>query len=239
MSNAASPLGFGLMCKPPRPGQSKTRLAARIGDAQASRLARAFLADSADKVAGLAGAANLRLTAFYRPEDAAEEIAEIIGPAWPCVFCDAEDLGAAMLAALAQLLRENPAGAIIMGADLPTLPPEYITAAATLLRQGDARSGVIGPSADGGYYLIGIKSLEVAPLFAPMAWSMPDVLAQTKARAKENGITLHELPQWRDIDEADDLDWLAAALEEPGSQESGRCAQATRAALDSLPETGA
>lgn len=222
------------MCKPPRPGQSKTRLAARIGPERASVLARAFLADSAAMVASLAGAANLRLTAFYRPEDAADEIAGIIGEGWPRVFCDAEDLGAAMLAALAQLLRENPAGAIIMGADLPTLPPGYLAAAAEQLRQGDARSGVIGPSADGGYYLIGIRSLEAAPLFAPMAWSTPEVLAQTHARAKACGITLHELPAWRDIDEAEDLDWLAAALETPGNN-----APATRAALASLPETGA
>ena len=185
-------------------------------------------------VASLAGVANLRLTAFYRPEDAAEEIAAIIGASWPCAYCDAEDLGAAMLAALAQLLRENPAGAMIMGADMPSLPPAYVEMAATLLRQGDERTGVIGPSADGGYYLIGIKGLEAAPLFAPMAWSTPEVLATTHARAKDCGITLHELPYWRDIDEADDLAWLAGALAQPGNN-----APATRAALARLRETGA
>jgi uncharacterized protein len=222
----APPIGIGLMCKPPRPGASKTRLAATLGFDAAASLARAFLVDTAAMLSGASLAHGLVKKAYYRPADAGPEITAIIGADWPHAFCDAGDLGATMLEALEDLLRLAPAGALLIGSDLPTLPESRIAEAAAHLRTGDARTAVIGPSADGGYYLIGIRSAAAAPLLAPMAWSTPDVLAETRRRAERSGIRLIEIGAWYDIDEAADLERITGDAAAP--------AVATRAALAEL-----
>ena len=60
-------IGLGLMCKPPRPGATKTRLARSVGSAQAARLSRAFLIDCASTARDAADRAGLATVAFYRP----------------------------------------------------------------------------------------------------------------------------------------------------------------------------
>jgi uncharacterized protein len=223
--SAAPPIGIGLMCKPPRPGASKTRLAAMLGADAAASLARAFLDDTAAMLSRACAAHTLVKKAYFRPADAADEIAAIIGADWPLAFCDAGDLGASMLEALEDLLRLTPAGAIIVGSDLPTLPEHLIADAAGRLRAGDERTAVIGPSADGGYFLIGIRGKAAAPLLQPMVWSTPEVLAETRRRAQRNGIRLVEVGAWYDIDEAQDLERLAR---------DAASASATRTALAQL-----
>lgn len=234
-SASPQPLGLGLMCKPPRPGTSKTRLAASVGHEAAAALSRAFLLDCAAACRRAAAAQGLATTAFYRPADAHEEMKTLLGPGWLPQFCDHGDLGATMLAALAALLRNTPAGAMIMGADIPLITPAEIAAAAQVLRQGHARSVVIIPSVDGGYSLIGTGCAEAAaPLFAPLLWSTPDVLSQTLARAEAAGLEVTLMTPQRDIDDQEDLDWLRTTLPE---RKEG--AEATRAALARLasPET--
>jgi uncharacterized protein len=223
---SAAPIGIGLMCKPPRPGTSKTRLAATLGPDAAAGLARAFLLDTATTLSRACANQNLVKKAYFRPIDAADEIAEIIGPDWPLAFCDEGDLGASMRAALEDLLLLAPAGALIIGSDLPTLPEQHIAEAATRLRAGDAQTAVVGPSADGGYYLLGIKGPAAAPLLEPMIWSTPDVLSETRLRAQRAGLRLVETGAWYDIDEADDL---ARVLNEPET-----AAVATRGVLATI-----
>jgi hypothetical protein len=224
-----APIGMGLMCKPPRAGQSKTRLAAGVGPEAAAMLARAFLADTAATVSRAAEPAHLVKMAFHRPADAGDEIGAVIGADWPLVFCDAGDLGASMWWALTQLLRVAPAGALVIGADLPTLPDALILDAAARLRAGGESTVVVGPSADGGYWLIGVRGEAAAPLFAPMAWSTPGVMAETRRRAAANGLDLVETGLWRDVDEAADLAEVEGAAA-PASE--------TRAALAALRAAG-
>jgi uncharacterized protein len=225
-------IGFGLMCKPPRPGVTKTRLAAAIGAEAAAGLSRAFLEDCAAAAQAASQLTRLDLAAFHRVPDAGSELAAILGQDWPLEVADAGDLGATMREVLDRLLKRCPAGAMIMGADIPLNSGEAIAAAAQCLREGDARRVAIIPSADGGYCLIGVRSLQAAaPLFAPMAWSTPDVLRQTLERADAAGLDVHLLPEQRDIDEVADLDWLRAML---ATSRGG--AVFTRAALDGLSE---
>ena len=226
---SAATIGLGLMAKPPRPGIVKTRLAAAIGDGPAADLAAAFLADGVAMIAAAAGPADLACAVFYRPADGAAEIATLVGQDWPMVFCDRGELGATMWEALSRLLARHPAGAMVMGADLPLVPPAVLGEAAEVLRRGDGRTVVVMPSADGGYGLIGVRSALAAPLFAPMAWSTAGVLAETLGRAEAQGLTVHLLPEQHDVDEPEDLGWLRAALAAaPGA------APATRAALARL-----
>lgn len=232
MTASAVPIGLGLMCKPPRPGATKTRLAATIGATAAARLSRAFLEDCASAALEAARSCRLEPVAFYRPADAASELGVILGPAWALRHADAGDLGATMLDALRRLLLRCPAGAMLMGADMPMIAPDAIAAAARVLREGDDNSVVFIPSDDGGYCLIGLRSAAAAePLLAPMAWSTPVVLAETRRRAEAAGLSVHLLPAQRDIDEAADLDWLRAELNRLSD-----AAPATRRALAALAE---
>ena len=235
MKEPLSPLGLGLMCKPPRPGATKTRLAASIGANLAARLSRAFLQDCAHAAREAAGQCNLKLMAFYRPADGCSELGEVLGPDWPLIHADAGDLGATMLTVLRQLEDTCPGGALIMGADLPLIASADISEAARCLRRGDARSVVMIPSVDGGYCLIGVRSVDTAaPMFAPMAWSTSSVLEETLARAAACGLTPTVLQPQRDIDDINDLDWLREKL-----RSVSHGAQATRAALAALPQTRA
>ncbi|MCZ8373866.1 MAG: TIGR04282 family arsenosugar biosynthesis glycosyltransferase [Beijerinckiaceae bacterium] len=223
-------IGLGLMCKPPRPGTSKTRLARTIGADAAARLSRAFLEDCARSAAEAAAIARLKPRAFFRPEDGRQELADILGPAWPLTFADAGDLGATMIEGLAQLLEECPAGAMIMGADLPLMGKAVIAEAAEALRASDPDGVVIVPSADGGYCLLGVRSLAAArALCAPMAWSTPTVLAETCRRADSADLVVQSLAEQRDIDEQADLDWLKAELARDEA-----AAPATRRAVTAL-----
>jgi glycosyltransferase A (GT-A) superfamily protein (DUF2064 family) len=225
-----APIGFGLMCKPPRPGVAKTRLAAAIGPEAAAVLSRAFLEDSGRAVLDAAIRCRLEFAAFYRPSDAAGEISAILGPRWPLAPADASDLGAAMIDVLRQLLDAYPAGAMIMGADVPLISGEEIAAGARRLREMDERGIVLMPSADGGYCLLGVRTIVAAEILcAPMVWSTPTVLQETLRRAEASGLTAHLLPAQRDIDELADLNWLQAQI-----KQSAEGALSTRKALADL-----
>lgn len=222
----AATVALGLMAKPPRPGLAKTRLAAGIGPEAAAAFARAFLLDTARVLEAAATAGTLACQVLFRPDDAADELAALLARDWPLVPCDQGDLGATMWWALGGLLAQHPAGAMIMGADLPLVPPGVLVEAAAILRRGGPLDVVVMPTVDGGYGLIGVTSQAAAPLFAPQAWSTPAVLDETLRRAAANGLTVHRLPEQHDIDEADDLVWLRRAL-----AAAPDAAPATRAAL--------
>ena len=102
---------------------------------------------------------------------------------------------------------------LLVGSDSPTLPTLYISEALTLL---DTRDIAIGPSTDGGYYLIGFSAVNVAVavpfVFEDIAWSTADVFEQTVARIRLVKATVGLLPPWYDIDTAEDLAFLHAHI---------------------------
>lgn len=212
MSITRFAIGVGLMCKPPRPGVSKTRLAASIGPHAAARLSEAFLRDCADTVLSAGRMTALQPTAFYRPHDAEGEMRAILGTRWPVRYADAGDLGATMLGIVEQLLIDTPDGSIIMGSDVPLMEPRSIVDAAHGLQE-TTTDVVIIPSADGGYCLIGVKSRDVAArLFTGMIWSTSDVLHETMLRIRDHGLRCKLLEPQRDVDDLHDLNRLRRAL---------------------------
>jgi len=104
-------------------------------------------------------------------------------------------LGARMRRAVGQ----GPA--ILVGADIPDLSAALIRDAVTALA---AHPAVIGPAADGGYWLIGLRA-PVSGLFAPLAWGGPAVFAETMARFARAGIAPALLPELADLDRPEDL----------------------------------
>ena len=90
---------------------------------------------------------------------------------------------------------------LLTGTDLPTLPRAHLVEALTLIKRHDV---VLGPTADGGYYLIGLRKM-VPALFDGIAWSTPSVFAETKKKIEQAGLSLGLLPECRDLDTLEDL----------------------------------
>lgn len=105
---------------------------------------------------------------------------------------------------------------LLVGTDTPTLPTAYLQRACDALQRG-AADVVLGPSEDGGYYLIGLRR-PVPELFTGMPWSSSTVAAETLARIRRLGLRLALLPGWFDVDRGEDL----ARLRDPGSREAFR-----------------
>ena len=91
--------------------------------------------------------------------------------------------------------------AILIGSDLPSLSPKHLEDGLESLSESDL---VLGPSEDGGYYLIGLKSLEYH-LFENIDWSTEKVFGQTLDRAENLKLRMSFLPITRDVDTEEDL----------------------------------
>ena len=98
----------------------------------------------------------------------------------------------------------------MLNADSPTLPTELLVLTAELLAAPGDRA-VLGPSDDGGYYLLGLKRRHER-MFQDIDWSTERVAAQTLARAGELGLPIHVLPTWYDVDDAATLRRLHGEL---------------------------
>ena len=102
---------------------------------------------------------------------------------------------------------------MLIGSDSPTLPVEYVESAFRLLRESDV---VLGPTEDGGYYLVG-ASRNAVGIFQNIEWSTSRVWEQTVARLHELQLSYQSLPQWYDVDELADLVRLRDELRELSS----------------------
>lgn len=244
---AEDAIAIGLMCKAPRPGVTKTRLAATIGDKSAAALSECFLRDVAALIAGLEASHGVRGYGLYAPKDAAAEIEALLPASFRLAPQQGSDFSSVVHGAVAGLLERHPAGAILINADSPTLPAAFLAQAVSALAPAGERL-VLGPACDGGYYLIGLKTAHWE-LFRDMPWSTPEVGRITIARAEAIGLPVVRLPVWYDIDDAADLarlldeiagarpDFTSARIAPSNGQDAAACspppAPATRAFLRS------
>ena len=112
-----------------------------------------------------------------------------------------EDLGERMHRALQSRL-DDASGALLVGTDCPFLEAGDLRTAAGVLQEG--ADAVIGPAADGGYYLIGVRQ-SVAEIYAGVPWGSHQVLARSRENLRELGWSWHELVPRRDVDRPEDL----------------------------------
>ncbi|MBI3030736.1 MAG: TIGR04282 family arsenosugar biosynthesis glycosyltransferase [Candidatus Rokubacteria bacterium] len=199
-----------IMAKAPRPGEVKTRLCPPLSGPQAADLYRSFLQDKIEQVRTLRRATP---AVAYAPE-AERPLFEALAPDFRLVAQRGPDLGARLANGFAEFLGNGHAGAVAIDSDTPTLPTEYLAEAVARLRRGDADL-VLGPSEDGGYYLIGLRAPH-PELFEGIRWSTPEVMPETLRRAEAKGLRVALLPTWYDVDTPADLARLRAAL--AGSQ---------------------
>src|SRR5262249_9144975 len=120
------------------------------------------------------------------------------------------DFGDCLFAAIEGLFALDHDSAVVLNSDSPTLPTALLAETANMLAEPGDRA-VLGPSTDGGYYLLGLKSPH-RRLFEDVAWSTAAVADQTRARAAEIGLDLHVLPAWYDVDDIAALRLLRSEL---------------------------
>jgi len=199
-------VAVAIMAKAPWPGAVKTRLCPPLGAEEAAALYRCFLLD---KIAAVRALARTRPLIAYSPEEARAEFAAL-APDFALMRQRGPDLGARLHATLAGLLADGHPGAIAVDSDTPTLPREFLQRAVDCLLGGDV-DVVLGPTEDGGYYLIGLRAAH-STVFEAVPWSTSAVLEVTLGRAAAAGLRAFCLPAWFDIDTPDDLLRLERAL---------------------------
>lgn len=185
--------------KYPVPGRVKTRLAEQIGHDVAADLYRNFVTDTLATLKNLD--ANLRIV--FDPPDSKEQFQQWLGKEYSYLPQDGLDLGQRMKNAFLQAFSQGFNSVIVIGSDSPDLPVEYLERAYPALDNNDV---VIGPSSDGGYYLIGFTKKSFLPeAFERISWSSNKVFDQTVNILKQHKQNLYLLPQWHDIDTIADL----------------------------------
>lgn len=190
-----------LFAKPPRAGEAKTRLVPALGAEGAAALAGAFLEDTWALLASLPWARPVLSSPVAWP-------AALLPSPAPQVWLQGEgDLGTRLERILARALQQLPL-ALALGADSPGLPPGHLAQARAALADVDA---VLGPSADGGFYLLGLRRALPPGALAGLPWSAPDTLLHTEARLRALGLSVALAPPYFDVDTPEDLAHLRTA----------------------------
>ena len=227
-----------VMIKAPRPGQSKTRLTPPLRPEDAAGLSRCFYQDTADLLAAV-----IALDAFgaqaaaYTPAGSEFEFVNLVRPGTVMIPQRQGALGERLSRVVDDLFSVGSAAVALINSDSPTVPPTCYLELLEVLRS-DPGAVVLGPTDDGGYYVLGI-SRALPVLFEGITWSTNRVFAQTVERIKKAGLRPHVLPQWHDVDDLASLQLLHRELRgELSHRVDGYPARRTKARLGTLAAQG-
>jgi uncharacterized protein len=214
-----------LFTKPARAGRVKTRLVGanpaerRLDAADAAALHSALLTDACGALAPGVGPELVLRVVWHLDGDEnlpplPKELAFL--PGVGSARQRGSDLGERLFIALADAARTHPLVAAV-GSDHPLLDLATVRRAFDALAAGEG-DVALGPSLDGGYYLIAVRREALSPrLFADIDWSTERVYRQTRERCEELGLSVVELPVGRDVDRGEDV---VALAEEIGRREA-------------------
>ena len=192
-----------LFARDPILGQVKTRLSPALDDETILKLYTCFVEDSLEKIRQVD---NAKCFVGISPDNRSGffEGIDIFGVS---LFAQrGKDLGDKMRQAFVDRFAEGYKKVVIIGSDSPSLPVSYINKA--LASEKDL---VLGPSTDGGYYLIAMSG-KVSEVFSGVAWGTKHVLDETLKKLKGARTSLELLPIWYDVDSPDDLKFLNTHL---------------------------
>lgn len=230
----ADKCALAVMAKAPRPGRVKTRLSPPLTPEQAAGLNACFLRDT---VASLRAATKLAAAEWvisYTPTGEEAAFHGILPDGALLLPQRGDHFGERLLFTAADLFACGFSAVCLIDSDSPTVPTAELGRAAEVLLAPGSRA-VLGPSEDGGYYLLGLQQAHPR-LFAEITWSTSSVTAQTLERAAEIGLPVNLLQTWYDVDDASSLTRLRAELLDPlSSVPRGYAAPRTRAYLAELP----
>lgn len=197
-----------VMAKAPVPNMVKTRLTPPLEPKEASRLYYNFLLDKIGQVKSIGEA--LHFIAFT-PPSSESFFKSIIPPDFSLIIQSGKDLGERMIYISRGLFAHGEKKVIILDSDTPNLPTGYIREGLTRLDEADV---VLGPSDDGGYYLIGMRSF-IPEIFRGIPWSTAMVTEFTINKIQALGLKFSTLPGWYDVDTVIDLKRLMKDVELP------------------------
>jgi rSAM/selenodomain-associated transferase 1 len=215
-----------IMAKAPWPGEVKTRLCPPLSHQEAAALYRCFLLDKIAQVNALSRASPV---ISYTPADSRSWFAASTPAHFTLIPQRGDDLGARLFATFGQLFAQGYAQVIVIDSDTPTLPITHLEQALRLIAAGD-NDVVLGPTEDGGYYLIGLRRAH-GELFEQMPWSTSRVFPETRRRSAQLGLTVACTACWYDVDTPADLARLRISLDQCRDGD----AQHTRQFLRGLP----
>jgi len=198
-TDAGGGCGIAVMAKASDPGRTKTRLVPPLCLDEAAAFNTAFLKDASANLQAAARAIPIHGYMAFGPPGSEEFFRRTLPREIGLIEAWFPNFGDCLFTAIAKLLAAGHSSAVVLNSDSPTLPTSLLIKAADVLaRPGDRV--VIGPSSDGGYYLLGLKH-EHRRLFEDVDWSTDRVKRQSIERAQEVGLEVYELPCWYDVDD--------------------------------------
>jgi rSAM/selenodomain-associated transferase 1 len=206
---------LAVMTKAPRTGQVKTRLAPPLTPDEAATLNACFLRDTANALSAAVlrrkrSGRNARGVAVYTPVGSEDAYSDLLPPDFELIPQHEGSFGERLFFAAEDLFKCGFDSVCLIDSDSPTVPASSFTQAMELLSSPDDRI-VLGPTKDGGYYLIGLKEPR-CELFERIDWSTERVFEQTVERANEMGVATKLLPSGYDVDDSVSLRRLCDEL---------------------------
>jgi rSAM/selenodomain-associated transferase 1 len=191
--------GIAIMAKASVPGRTKTRLVPPLSLEQAAALNTAFLQDMASNLLAAGNQASITGYVAFAPAHSQEFFRSVLPFGIGLIEVDLPSLGDCLQRTIDEIFARGHVAAVVLNSDSPTLPTALLVETArSLARPGDR--AVLGPTIDGGYYLLGLKTAHHR-LFEDISWSTERVAAQTLERARELELDVHMLSAWYDVDD--------------------------------------
>lgn len=206
VASLAERCAIAVMAKASHAGRTKTRLSPPLTLEQAADLNTVFLRDIADNLALAAQAAPIDAFMAFGPPGATAFFEQHLDQRVGLLEAWLPSFGDCLLHTVETLLGLGYGAACVLNSDSPTLPTALLIETARVLLAPGERVA-LGPSTDGGYYLLGLKRPH-RRLFADITWSSERVCAETQARAAELELDTALLAPWYDVDDAASLQLL-------------------------------
>jgi uncharacterized protein len=188
-----------IFVKLPEKGSVKTRLAKDLGHGFVQTLYRNFVLDLLETLAKV----KWPIIIYFHPQESGNAVSKWLGKNYTYAPQKGGDLGDRMKNAFRETFARGFTKAVILGSDLPDLQNNILDMAFNALHVNDI---VIGPSVDGGYYLIGFRHNSFLPeVFKGISWGTDTVLKDTLEILREKNCRAHFLPELRDVDTIEDL----------------------------------
>jgi len=188
-----------LFVKYPKRGTVKLRLCRNLKEELVLELYRCFVLDTVIMLEKI----DFPFFICFHPSNEQQKMKQWLGSTQRFLPQKGSDLGERMKHCLAEVFSKGFENAILIGSDSPDLPEEFITQAITILRTKDV---ALGPTRDGGYYLIGFRATTFTPqVFDDISWSTPLVFQETVRKLQVTQRSVGLLPVWSDIDTIADL----------------------------------
>lgn len=197
---------IGVFAKYWEPGKVKTRLAESLGDVEAANLYRQFVEVLLERFGHVA---NRRVLAYW-PAERLEQFAALTRKHWQLEQQTPGNLGCRMTNYFRKTFSSGASAAALIGSDSPTLPADTFERTQRGLKSADV---VLGPTEDGGYYLVGLTRW-IPEIFQDILWSSDRVFEQTVEKLSRLGLNYATLPTWYDIDDWHDLLRMQSELSE-------------------------